>query len=536
MGYPTRAAARAALQSWHNTARPVLTTGQWLTRWLATRVHLRASTLRAYESHVRLYLLPHLGGIPLADLQADDVAAMLAAISRRPQRGRPLSAASQTRLRATLGTALSTAQRRGFVERNAASDLELSPARRPHPVVWSEPRVRAWRAGGPRPAVAVWTAEQTATFLDGVDTDPMGLLFRLIALRGLRRGEACGLFWSDLDTTADGTATLTIGRQLVEVRGAPHLTEPKSAASCRTVALDADTASRLADRRRHTGAPDGPMFTTATGRALRPGTVTNRFASLVAAGGLPPVRLHDLRHGAATLALAAGADLKVIQDLLGHASIVLTADTYTSVLPAVAADSAEAVARLIRAAAVYPPGHQAELLVACRITDLDAFTATVQGLRRDLGQPSVRWSAPCLGAAIQFAVKVRSWPAAHVRDALLLVAADPHTRSPMRLAEAGPWWDHAQRPGLTRTRQEQDELDGLEATLADADDRATLQLQARQQLAADSEPVTRLTVARRACRLLEQQTSRSGADGPISINRRISVNRRPSTLPPKPPS
>jgi len=68
------------------------------------------------------------------------------------------------------------------------------------------------------------------------------------------------------------------------------------------------------------------------------------------------VRLHDLRHGAATLALA-GADLKIIQDLLGHASIVLTADTYTSVLPQVATDSAEALARLIRAAAVHPPGH-----------------------------------------------------------------------------------------------------------------------------------------------------------------------------------
>jgi len=140
-------------------------------------------------------------------------------------------------------------------------------------------------------------------------------------------------------------------------------------------------------------------------------------------------------------------------------------------------------------------GRQAELLVACRITDLDAFTATVQGLRRDAGQPSVRWSIPCVGAAVQFAVTVRSCPAAHVRDALLLVAADPATRSLMRLAEAGPWWDHAEQPGLTRTRQEQDELDGLEGTLADADDRAALQRTAREQLTAEHEPVTRLTVA-----------------------------------------
>jgi len=355
-GYPTRAAARGVLQTWTSPSRPVLTVGQWLTRWLATRAHLRASTLRAYESHVRLYLLPHLGGIPLADLQADDVA-MLAAISRRPQRDRPLSAATRSRLRATLRTALSTAERHGLTDHNAARDLELSPGRRPHPVVWTEPRVRAWRAGGSRPPVAVWTAQQTATFVDAVDADPLGLLLRLIALRGLRRGEACGLFWNDLDTAADGTITLTVRRQLVEVRGAPTLTEPKSAASCRTVALDADTANRLTDQHRRAGDRSGPMFTTAAGGPLRPGTVTHRFARLVAAADLPPIRLHDLRHGAATLALAAGADLKVIQDLLGHASIVLTADTYTSVLPTVATDSAEAVARLVRSAAVHPPGH-----------------------------------------------------------------------------------------------------------------------------------------------------------------------------------
>jgi len=146
-------------------------------------------------------------------------------------------------------------------------------------------------------------------------------------------------------------------------------------------------------------------------------------------------------------------------------------------------------------------------LDGCRTPDLAALAATVQGLRRDLGQPSVRWSAPCLATAIDFATKVRGWPAQHARHALLLVAADPQTRSPMRLAEAGPWWDHAQQPGLTRTRQEQAELDGLEATLADADDRAQLQHQARQQLTTAGEPVTRLSVARRAARLLEHGIS-----------------------------
>jgi hypothetical protein len=147
-----------------------------------------------------------------------------------------------------------------------------------------------------------------------------------------------------------------------------------------------------------------------------------------------------------------------------------------------------------------------KLLDACGIADLDAFAAEVQRLRRDLGQPSVRWTAPCLLAALQLAVKVRSWPAAAARQALLLVAADHRTRSPMRLAEAGPWWDHPERQTLKRTPQEQAELDGLERLLADCDDRALLQREARRQLAADGEPVTRLSVARRTARLLETQT------------------------------
>ena len=76
---------------------------------------------------------------------------------------------------------------------------------------------------------------------------------------------------------------------------------------------------------------------------------------LVRREGLPPIRLHDLRHGAATLALASGADLKAIQAMLGHASIILTADTYTSVLPDLAGATAEAVAAQILKAARTPP-------------------------------------------------------------------------------------------------------------------------------------------------------------------------------------
>ena len=98
------------------------------------------------------------------------------------------------------------------------------------------------------------------------------------------------------------------------------------------------------------------MFTNRNGDPVAPGRLGRTFNKLAAGAGLPPVRLHDLRHGAATLALAAGVDLRTVQDMLGHCSIVLTADTYTSVLPDVASAAAEKVAALIIKAGCLVPG------------------------------------------------------------------------------------------------------------------------------------------------------------------------------------
>lgn len=75
--------------------------------------------------------------------------------------------------------------------------------------------------------------------------------------------------------------------------------------------------------------------------------MTDLFNRLVAASGLPPIRLHDLRHGAATLMLAAGIDVKIVSDTLGHSDTRITRDIYMSVLPQVGKDAAEATAKLV---------------------------------------------------------------------------------------------------------------------------------------------------------------------------------------------
>jgi integrase len=200
----------------------------------------------------------------------------------------------------------------------------------------------------------VWTPDQTGQFLAHVAHDRLYAMWHVFIYRGLRRGEACGLRLEDQDLN---TGNLHVARQLTEVDYEVEESDPKTDAGERTIALDTQTITVLhAHHARRAAAKlaaadtwveSGRVFTQENGEQLRPSWVTGRFTTLAIEAGLPPIRLHDLRHGAATLALAAKTDLKVVQAMLGHSSYTVTSDTYTSVLPEVAREAAEAVARLI---------------------------------------------------------------------------------------------------------------------------------------------------------------------------------------------
>lgn len=147
--------------------------------------------------------------------------------------------------------------------------------------------------------------------------------------------------------------------------------------------------------------------------------------------------------------------------------------------------------------------HDQRLLDGCGVDDLDALADRCIKARTALGKPVGRWRSPCLLAAIQLAVVTRHWPAADVVPALLAVAADPATLSPVRVAEAGPWWD---RP-ITDAPDDNDLAD-LEDRLAELDgQRLALQRQARNELTTEGLPVTRATVTRRACHILDRHTA-----------------------------
>lgn len=368
-----------------------ITVGDWLDTWLAGR-KIRRSTIDRYGRDIRLHLKPAIGDVRLDRLRVSHLTEMFNAIVERnieieeantlrrsaieelkPLRGRerrrfarnaiagmpafrrPVGPTTRKHIRATLRAALNDAIGQELITFNPAAHVELDPVRRPRARLWTKERVEQWKITGERPSpVMVWTPAQTGAFLDAIMKDELYVLFHLIAYRGLRRGEACGLRPEDLDLKG---RSLTVATQLVDICGEIEESEPKSEAGNRVVALDVDTVGvikrdikRQRKAREEAGSAwvdSGRLFTRPDGQWVEPTWLSDYFDRLVRRVGLPPIRLHDLRHGAATMALRAGADKKVVQELLGHSSYSLTADTYTSVLPELAMEAAEATARLV---------------------------------------------------------------------------------------------------------------------------------------------------------------------------------------------
>jgi Transposase IS116/IS110/IS902 family len=174
--------------------------GRWLRYWLSTRTAIRPTTRLHYTRDVEQVLIPHLGRLCLADLDARRLRAAFAQIAQiTNNKGLPQSASAMQHLRTTLRAALNLAVRDGVLESNPARHIEVTGYRKPHAQVWTDGRVEQWRQTGQRPAVSVWTAEHLATFLAGVAEDSLFVLWWLIGLRGLRRGEAYGLRWPEVD-------------------------------------------------------------------------------------------------------------------------------------------------------------------------------------------------------------------------------------------------------------------------------------------------------------------------------------------------
>jgi integrase len=344
-GYTSRveceqAVAQAqALPSVEASAR-TWTVARFLRFWLSSKEkELRPSPIRGYTRTVEHYLVPELGHHRLSKLRVKHVRRALDRILHRITRtGRLISPATVHRIRAVLRSALHAAHGWGLTGINAAVRHRLPHVARVHPVVWLPRLEQQWRHTGARPRVACWDLPHLASFLQEVRDQRLFSLWWLIALRGLRRGEACALRWADLDLVA---ATVWVREQVQVIAGTIHIGPTKSVAGVRVLTLDEQTVAFLreyADAERvrlgRNLTADEFLFTNGRGLMLRPEWLTRTFRRWVTSLDLPPVRLHDLRHGAASLTGMAGVDLKVIQHDMGHSSAVTTADTYQHVFAA----------------------------------------------------------------------------------------------------------------------------------------------------------------------------------------------------------
>ena len=308
--------------------------GEWIDRWLVTIApKIRASTLRDYRNGLGR-VKDRLGRIRLQSLRPLDVEELYASLLADGHRyGGGLSAKTVRNVHIALRRCLADAERFGLVQRNVAA-LVKAPAPR-------------------RPELSTWNAAEMRTFLAAMHGDRHEAAYRLIASTGMRRGEALGLRWSDVDL---GAGRVTICRTLSVIDNEFVWSQPKTARSRRSVSLDPETVATLkAHRARQLegriAAGDvwndaDLVFCDQLGGALHPDRFTRAFGSAARRAGVKQIRLHDLRHTWATLALQAGVHPKVVSERLGHASTGITLDIYSHVQPELDASAATTVARL----------------------------------------------------------------------------------------------------------------------------------------------------------------------------------------------
>ena len=294
---------------------------------------IRSSTLRDCEMGLRR-VTPRLGHVRLQELRPLDIEELYASLLADGHRyGGGLSPKTVRNVHIALRRSLADAERFGLVQRNVAALVKApSPRRR---------------------ALETWTADEVRTFLESVSDDRLAAAYRLLATTGMRRGEVLGLRWTYVDLEA---ARVQVDQSLTIVKGELVWAPPKTARSRRSRSLDGATVVALREHRRRQNkerlalgevwADQDLVFCDEAGRELHPDRVSRAFTSATKLAAVRTIRLHDLRHTWATLALQAEIHPKVVSERLGHATTGITLDVYSHVQPELDARAASEVAKL----------------------------------------------------------------------------------------------------------------------------------------------------------------------------------------------
>lgn len=346
-GFKTRAAAQEHLTAVLAAKKDATyvppvddTFGSYLVdSWLPSqRQRLRESTFDDYRRRIDNHIVPAIGGMPLQELSAvhlDRFYADLLASGKRGGKG--LAPKSVRNVHIIVRKSLGDATRKRLVARNVALDADA-------------PRV----PGHADRDLDTWSPEELRSFLAGIRDHHLAPAFLLAVATGMRRGEVLGLQWEDVDL--DGL-TVAVRRTILNVAYRITPGEPKTARGRRTISIDAATAAVLRGHRASQlqrrlelglGGPlPPPVFAKPDGRPIHPDLFSKTFDRTVKRLGLRKVRLHDLRHTYATLALRAGVDAKTVSARLGHSTVAFTLDVYTKAVPQLDREAADQIANLI---------------------------------------------------------------------------------------------------------------------------------------------------------------------------------------------
>jgi integrase len=324
-----------------DVAHGKLTVQQYLNRWLKdyAATSVSPATLVRYSGIIANHLVPTLGGIQLSDLRPAHIqrayAEALTPASRKDRRSGALAARTVLQHHRVLREALAHAVRWQLIARNPAD--EVAP---PKPV---------------RHEMRVLNREEAQALLAAASGDPFYCLLHVALATGARLGELLALRWSDMDTSS-GTLRVTRSAQRLPGEGIVFHA-PKTHRSIRPIALSPVTLKILrthrvsqAEQRLAVGSDYSDrdlVFANALGQPLDGTAVTKHVQHLALSVGFGHLRFHDLRHTAATLMLSAGTHPKIVSERLGHATINITLDTYSHVLPDMQHDAAVALDALL---------------------------------------------------------------------------------------------------------------------------------------------------------------------------------------------
>jgi integrase len=295
---------------------PSITVEQLFARWYedVLKHQVATSTASNYMTIAKYHIIPSLGKKKIADLTTSEIDRLL---SRKMNSD--LSVSTVQRIRSVLAQALDQAMRWGWVNRNVAK------LARPPRMERSEGRSL--------------TPEQARHFLNSLSGHRNEALYALMLSTGLRRGEALGLKWTDLD---EEKGLLHVRRQLKREDGVLVVADTKTSRSRRTLNLPGAMLPALQAHRERQNAKrealgpawveSGFIFTTDIGTPFEPRNMHREFKLICLDAGLGDWHPHELRHSAASLMLAHGVKLQVVSELLGHSSIRMTADVYGHIL------------------------------------------------------------------------------------------------------------------------------------------------------------------------------------------------------------